>query len=410
MMDLFTILLIISLTSVSNCSLALKLEDNDNELVFASIVYRHGERNPDSFYTNDPYQNLSYWPDGLGALTDRGKKEQLKLGKWLRRRYDPLIVDGRYSHDLLYVQSTDVDRTIMSALVNLAGMFYPSQQERWSSINWQPIPVHTVPKHLDKELLIMLTKCPKIKEEEELIKENPIVKQYNEENSRMFIELAKHTGETTPLNPSKTRTIYTNLNIESQTLINFSIPCWAKCYYPEPMSRVSVFSLKMLTMTKTLKRLRGGPLLKEIITHMKEKKDGSLKQKLWMYSAHDVTLTCLLDAMGVFEPHIPPLSATVMVELRKNKNKDYFVSVHYKNSTEEPFVLEIPGCIPSCPLHKFESLLSDVIPEDWEKECHSNEPADVTFEDYWWLMEEHYYSNISTAALECGARSRGSRK
>lgn len=139
---------------------------------------------------------------------------------------------------------------------------------------------------------------------------------------------------------------------------NFTIPDWARSYYPETMSRVSIFSYRMLTMTKTLKRLRGGkflkvklyylkkvckikktnkksfpstgPLLREIITHMKEKETGTLRQKLWLYSAHDVTLTCLMDAMGIFEPHIPPLSATLMIELRKDKNRDYFVSVNYK--------------------------------------------------------------------------------
>lgn len=123
--------------------------------------------------------------------------------------------------------------------------------------------------------------------------------------------------------------------------------------------------------------------MKEIITHMKEKRWGTLSQNLWLYSAHDITLTCLMDAMGVFEPHIPPLSATLMIELRKDNNMDYFVSIYYKNSTDEPFQLTIPGCTPSCPLHKFESLLSDVIPEDWDAECSNNEPFDFTFEDYW---------------------------
>ncbi|XP_014279965.1 prostatic acid phosphatase isoform X2 [Halyomorpha halys] len=378
MIALFTILLLIAITS----SQALKFKvHEDNELVFSSIVYRHGERNPDSFYTNDPYKNLSFWPAGLGSLTDKGKFQQFKLGKWLRKRYDTLIPEGRYSHDLLYVQSTDVDRTIMSALANLAGMFYPTQQEKWSNINWQPIPVHTVPKELDKELLIMLTKCQKIKEEEDLLKNDPMIKEYNEEHTELFEYLGTHTGEQIR-DTSKTRSIYTNLYIESITQDNFTIPEWARCIYPERMSRVSVFDLQMLTKSKTLKRLRGGPLLKEIITHMKQKRSGNLRQNLWMYSGHDVTLTALMDAMGVFEPHIPPLAAAVMIELRKDKNQDYFVSVYYKNSTE-PYLLTIPGCTSSCQLDKFESLLLDVIPEDWDEECQNNEPDDVSFEDYW---------------------------
>lgn len=38
----------------------------------------------------------------------------------------------------------------MSAQANLAGLFYPSEEEMWSDLPWQPIPVHTVPKKLDK--------------------------------------------------------------------------------------------------------------------------------------------------------------------------------------------------------------------------------------------------------------------
>lgn len=49
----------------------------------------------------------------------------------------------------------------MSAQANLAGLFYPSQDERWDEqIAWQPIPVHTVPKHLDYVLFVGKD-CPK---------------------------------------------------------------------------------------------------------------------------------------------------------------------------------------------------------------------------------------------------------
>ena len=63
---------------------------------------------------------------------------------------------------------------------------------------------------------------------------------------------------------------------------------------------------------------------------MKEKRNGTLSpdRNIWMYSGHDTTVAALLNAMGVFEPHIPPFAAAVMVELRKDFMEDFFVSVN----------------------------------------------------------------------------------
>lgn len=85
----------------------------------------------------------------------------------------------------VYTQSTDVDRSIMSAQANLAGLFYPSDEEKWDEkILWQPIPVHTVPQQLDYVLFVGKD-CPKF---------NAAVKQYekkSKEVQRIFTEYAE---------------------------------------------------------------------------------------------------------------------------------------------------------------------------------------------------------------------------
>ena len=45
------------------------------------------------------------------------------------------------------------------------------------------------------------------------------------------------------------------------------------------------------------------------------------------------------------------------------------LKIFYKNSTGEPTLMILPGCIAACPLNQFISLTKDVIPENWDREC-----------------------------------------
>lgn len=66
-------------------------------------------------------------------------------------RYAHLLPKNRnYNPKAIRVQSTDVDRTLMSAEAHLAGMFPITDEEKWGGIDWQPVPIHTIPKALDK--------------------------------------------------------------------------------------------------------------------------------------------------------------------------------------------------------------------------------------------------------------------
>lgn len=73
------------------------------------------------------------------------------LGKWFRERYKnfALVTDG-YNHDLLLMNSSGKDRTMMSAELVLAGFLPAKQGDAWADdgLKWQPVPVHTIPlKH-----------------------------------------------------------------------------------------------------------------------------------------------------------------------------------------------------------------------------------------------------------------------
>lgn len=159
----------------------------------------------------------------LILFIQKGKLQQYKLGQYLRRRYNKLI-GHEYNSNVVYTQSTDTDRTIMSALSNLAALFPPlSDDEIWcKNINWQPIPVHTVPYNLDG-VLSAGKPCPKYQTAyEKYLNESSEVKRIYDEYSELFPFLTEKIGSNI-----KTITdvywLYNTLQIEKEqnkTLVN----------------------------------------------------------------------------------------------------------------------------------------------------------------------------------------------
>lgn len=77
-----------------------------------------------------------------------------------------------------------------------------------------------------------------------------------------------------------------------------------------------------------------GPLLQDIVTHIENKLNGTLKPdvKLCIYSAHDTNIAAFLNSLNVFNNLPPPYASSVFLELRKknNLNNTYVVTVSYK--------------------------------------------------------------------------------
>lgn len=79
-----------------------------------------------------------------------GLQESYKNGQFFRRRYNNLLGDHGYKYEKMYLLSTDAERAIMSAQACLAGMFPITNENKWNDeIPWYPIPVHTLPFHVD---------------------------------------------------------------------------------------------------------------------------------------------------------------------------------------------------------------------------------------------------------------------
>ncbi|XP_035741777.1 prostatic acid phosphatase-like isoform X1 [Vespa mandarinia] len=339
---------------------------NLGTVIFANVLYRHGDRTPIEPYPTDPYKNESLWPVPYGQLTNLGKSQHFYMGQWLRNRYSHLLSDLYSPYDI-YIRSTDVDRTLMSAETNLAGLYPPKGNQIWNAIHWMPIPIHTVPESEDN-VLSGKKYCQRYNFELDKVLESPEIKKINQDNKHLYDYLTEKTGmNVTSL--KDVNHIYDTLYIED--LYNKTLPEWTKSVFPDKLKPLAAKSFTISAYNKILQKLKIGLLFGEIIDHMEKKSRNALvpDRKVWMYSAHDETVANMLMTLDLFYPHCPPYTATILIELRVNSKQEYFVTISYKNTTEEPNLLTLPGCITLCPLNKFIKLTKDFIPEDWHKEC-----------------------------------------
>ncbi|XP_046643622.1 lysosomal acid phosphatase-like [Daphnia pulicaria] len=235
-----------------------------NTLRLVHMLYRNGDRTPVRPYPLDPYLNLTHWPVSWGQLTKEGKERHFKLGQLNRERYGDFL-SKTYNPDEIYVRSSDVDRTLMSAECHLAGLFQPNDNQTWHpDLAWQPIPVHTIAKEQDL-LLVLESECPRYDELLAQLNSSPDVRKRMDSNKEMLDYLAVKSG----LNMTEIDDIeylYDTLFIEDR--FNKTLPDWTTKYFPSPMKEFSDFSFEMKAYNLEMQRLRGGPLVKELIEHL----------------------------------------------------------------------------------------------------------------------------------------------
>lgn len=118
------------------------------------------------------------------------------MGNYYSKRYQKLLGDGIYSTDKIYIQSTDVDRTLMSAEANLAGLFPPGDKQMWNDkLLWQPIPIHTIPEHSDY-ILAAKKPCARYEYAMKKYEESPEIKALFKKFKPLFKYIEENSGKT----------------------------------------------------------------------------------------------------------------------------------------------------------------------------------------------------------------------
>ncbi|XP_066514550.1 lysosomal acid phosphatase-like isoform X2 [Hoplias malabaricus] len=351
-----------------------------SQLKLVTVLYRHGDRSPVRAYPTDPYQEDA-WPQGFGQLTQEGMRQHFQLGQFLRKRYSGFLSEP-YTRYEIAVRSTDYDRTLMSAEANLAGLYPPNGSQIFHrGLDWQPIPIHTVPQDQEKLLSFPLPNCPRYSL---LMNET--------EKTDFFLNMTRTYGEFLAMVRNKTGEESTS--IDSIWSIHDTLFCEEKhgmtppdWVTPEVMNTLQIlknfgFQIMFGTYKREEKsRLQGGLLLDQIIKNISAAatlvSGGQLK--LIMYSAHDTTIVALQEALHVFNGLQPPYASCHIFELHQYNNS-FAVEMFYHNDSNvaEPYRLTLPGCTQSCPLQDFIRLTHSVIPTDWDKECEVNSPSNET--------------------------------
>ncbi|RWS06936.1 lysosomal acid phosphatase-like protein 3, partial [Dinothrombium tinctorium] len=276
--------------------------DDSEHLLCVAIVSRHGDRTPVKFYPNDPYRNESYWPDGLGELTQMGKKRMFNLGRYLRKRYSFFLTNESCE---MYIQSSERSRCKESAN-EIARGIYLSQNSSLHSQNNFDFPIKTIPLKQDI-LLTVKPNCPEAKIELEKVKQSTEFKNINEKYKNLFRFLSERY-EANITDVFGVRVIFSNLLIERST--GYKLPNWLNSSLMEQLKTLAGYSFYFTASTKVLQKLRAGMLIDEILTKFQSFNSNGAKKlndkkKLYIYSTHDTKITALLSALGVFN-NLPP--------------------------------------------------------------------------------------------------------
>ncbi|XP_065205541.1 uncharacterized protein LOC135835282 [Planococcus citri] len=383
---LFLLLLSISNNIIVYCEEPLlftedSLKNSHGNVIFSSVLFRHGDRSPYVFYPNDPYNHelyfQKYWPDGIGQLTKVGKLQEYNLGKWFRKRYDSLIPQG-YRYDLLKIESSDLDRTIMSAQCFLAGFFPPSISETWADddLKWQPVPIRAIPLELDNIIGFRGT-CNSYILEKDRFNKSPEAQNFYLMHQKLFKYIAANSGyNMSPDNILQTienaYVLYDTLFVEKSH--NLKLSEWTERIYPEPLKQFGSLGFLMAAYSHHMRRIKTGPFIDQLVKGMEMKIQKKLNATFHFYSGHDTTIASLLTALEMYKDIfiLPPYSSSLIFELRQ-KDEDHSVTILYRNSTTTPpKLLRLRGCDHVCTLDRFKTLTQHLIPENWNDECDAS--------------------------------------
>ncbi|KAK0411783.1 hypothetical protein QR680_005843 [Steinernema hermaphroditum] len=378
-------------------------------LIFAETYFRHGDRTPVQPLRTGRF-NASFYGNQLGELTPLGTRQGYLLGKKMKKRYvtNLALLDENFLNlKEIYVRSTDVNRTLMTANAFTAGMFDYGKRGRdfpdspdWIP-NWTPIPVHTAAMSTDYEGN-PFPLCPRATELDQMQLQSQSFRNLVRDHEDFVASLERFCGEKITVRDSLT--VYGLLDaLMILKKHNLTLPEWATPAVVERLNTISDGQL-MLKFGQTgefgnnIIRLRGGSKAKTILSRLQDKWNCFLAKNetracLWYgrlkfhaFATHDMTLWGMLTPFGIVEKvfgkhHEIDHAASVTFELWNADGKPMLNVVFLKNPGLNEEFQSVTHLIEGCPQdRKFCPLLTVVaatqkfFPGDLAEECKPKNP------------------------------------
>jgi lysosomal acid phosphatase len=155
---------------------------------------------------------------------------------------------------------------------------------------------------------------------------------------------------------------------------NLTQPDWLTDEVFQQMVEIKNIYLSLLHPDNQTIRLRGGPLLGEMLKNMLNKaEDPSNQRQIYLFTAHDATIIGLMAAMGLpYNGTNPPYTAALMAEQHLINGDNYVKILYRPDPAIEPEVVLVPGCEDLCPLTEFQKIAQPVVPTDVMTECRAS--------------------------------------
>ena len=100
-------------------TIACEIKKSEDNVIMIIEMARHGARAP----IMDIYKRPWIEETGAGELTTIGERQRYNLGRQTRDKYPKLFTTKRMKPEEVWVRSTSFNRTIMSAVSHVSGLF-----------------------------------------------------------------------------------------------------------------------------------------------------------------------------------------------------------------------------------------------------------------------------------------------
>lgn len=316
----------------------------DEQLIFVVDLIRHGDRTPLAEIPKSPH----VWKEGFGELTAEGMRQEFQLGRELRKRYVDQyhLLPPYYSADSLYVRSTDLNRTLMSAESflyglyplptgpNLANSTQPALPERY-----QPIPIHTTPKDQDDLLIVKPSKNIFA-----LIKYYFSTRTSWEEKTAGLQDKFKRWDEITGLKTNSrsfNRTSDFNLlsdNLYIRKLHGVTLPNGISSEDATKILSIGESTLLSEFKYQAITYPMGHKFLTEVANYLQQASQQKNPLKYAVFFGHDSSILSVMNTLGTPLNELPELASQLNFSLFEN-NHMFYVKVNFNNK---------PVTIPAC--------------------------------------------------------------